>query len=92
MLKVSIPDDFSGDHIAIFRLWPEYKWKHYDDEYDVEIEIKAGNFGGRFKAQLFLGEINEFRIGLKDLYNNLSTTLNFQSIEVIYEHQLKLRI
>lgn len=51
------------------------------DRVDAIINLRAGGFDGRYQAQFLTQDISQLYGDLKTLYNNLSGSLNFQTLE-----------
>lgn len=60
----------------------------YEDWVDVEVVIKAGGFSGKYKAQFLAQDIPQLHAGLEGLYNNLSGSLKFQTLEGQLEFEI----
>ncbi|HEX9996070.1 MAG TPA: hypothetical protein VGB45_02930 [Abditibacterium sp.] len=82
MTSFSIKSDNSSDHLSI-------SWKPSRYKFDnAEVEIKAGNFGGKYECEIMSDDMESLLIELRKLYVSLSGTLEFQAMET----QLELKI
>ncbi|RYX81674.1 hypothetical protein EON83_23040 [bacterium] len=89
MLSFNIKTGSKGDYLTIHVLdTPKSAGARYDDWVDVGVEIKAGGFIARYKAQFFVNEILILQADLERLYNNLSGSLKFQTLEGQLEFEI----
>lgn len=89
MSSFSIKAGNTSDCLKIHILsTPQVTGNPYEDWMDVEVEIKAGGFSGRYKAQFLAQDIPQLQAELERLYSNLSGSLKFQTLEGQLEFEI----
>lgn len=89
MADFAIKADSSSDHLTI-RL-PETRtiYGSCNGYVEVEVEIKVGAFGGKYRTEFTNGDLPALRSELQELYGNLSGNLKFYTLEGQLEFTIK---